>query len=45
MMECVIKSPTVEKRILRSSGYNNKLVVLKDNFLFDFQALEVLPEI
>ena len=29
--------------MLRRSGYSNKLVVLRNSFLFDFQALQVLP--
>ena len=29
--------------MLRSSGYSNKLVALRNSFLFDFQALQVLP--
>ena len=30
-MGCTIKSPIAEKKKLRSSGYNNKLVVLKNS--------------
>ena len=47
MMGCVIKSPIAQKKkkYLRSNGYSNKLVVLKDSFLLGFHALEVSPEI
>ena len=41
MIGCIIKSSIAEKEYPSRSQYSNKLVVLKNSCLFDFQALEV----